>query len=158
MRHYVEGRKRLLPVWHNVTQEEIREHQPALEDIWATNTSEGLRSVVRALAMQIMDATVAVVPADQRPVDRFLRGEGELTLGIEGPAFTLWEALLTFRSEEFPLYVEGEMLNRQRLLEQVADLLASGAPAAEHLKEGELSSIEAMCVAELGFNPMEQRV
>ncbi|MDQ3726005.1 MAG: toll/interleukin-1 receptor domain-containing protein, partial [Actinomycetota bacterium] len=57
VRDYIEGRTRLLPVWHNVTPDLVREHQPALADIWAVDTENGLREVVRELASQMVEAS-----------------------------------------------------------------------------------------------------
>ncbi len=59
---------------------------------------------------------VAVVPVYQQPVERFKLGHGELTLGIEGPAFNLWEALLHFPREKFPMFVAGEIIHRSEPL------------------------------------------
>jgi hypothetical protein len=126
VRDYIEGRTRLLPVWHNVAYEQVREKQPALADIWATNTESGLRAVVRELAGQMVEATtIAVVPVYQRPVERFRAGDGELTEGIEGPAFNAWEALIHFAPEQFPFFVEGEIIERAELLSRAGEIIAA---------------------------------
>lgn len=144
---YIEGRTRLLPIWHDVSMEEVREHQPALSGIWAANTDEGLRSVVRALAAQMTEAaTVAVVPTYQQPVERFLAGTGELTQGIEGPAFTMWEALVHMDGEEFPIFVDGRMLERGDLLVRACALLAEGDPDFL-LNPNDLRQLKSMCEA-----------
>jgi hypothetical protein len=153
-RGHIENRQVLLPVWHNVTQDLVRERQPGLEDIWATNTDDGLRAVVRALAEQIVGAkTVTVVPLYQRPVERFLNGEGELTLGIEGPAFTMWEALLNFGPDAFPLYVEGETLERDLMLQRAAEILARRPEAAAIIGDDGREKVAEMCRTEIGLDP-----
>jgi len=152
VRDYIEGRTQLLPVWHNVTPDEVRTQQPALADIWAVDTENGLRAVVRKLASQMIDApTVAVVPVYQQPVERFKLGHGELTLGIEGPAFNLWEALLHFPPEKFPMFVAGETIHRSELLMRAGECLA-GDDAAIPVSPADLIRLKELCNAELGFD------
>lgn len=82
VRDYIEGRRRLLPVWHDVSAADVRRRQPALEDIWATDTAVGLRQVVTDLIEAMLGVgTVAVAPLHEQPLHRFLQGEAELTLG-----------------------------------------------------------------------------
>jgi hypothetical protein len=155
LRGRIEGRTRILPVWHNVAEDQVQTHQPLLSDIWAVSTSEGLRAVVRAIAGQVVSApTVAVVPLYQRPVHRFLNGDGELTLGVEGPAFTLFEALVHFSPEGFPLYVEGEVLDREDLLLRAAQALAGGAHSVR-VGDETRERIAEMCRSEIGLDPRE---
>lgn len=150
VRGYIEGETRLLPVWHNVTYEEVHEKQPALDDIWAANTENGLRSVVRELAARMIEApTIAVVPTYQRPLERFKMGVGELTQGIEGPAFNMWEALIHFEPDEFPLFLEGELIERSELLERASSMIA-GDEGAIATSAGNLRSVKEICNAELG--------
>ena len=40
------GKKLILPVWHNVTIEQLRQHSPLLADRFATSSSKGLDKVV----------------------------------------------------------------------------------------------------------------
>ncbi|HSS42601.1 MAG TPA: toll/interleukin-1 receptor domain-containing protein [Solirubrobacterales bacterium] len=156
VRDYIEGRTRLLPVWHNVTPDLVRDRQPALADIWAVNTENGLRAVVRELASQMIEApTVAVVPIYQQPVERFKSGHGELTLGIEGPAFNLWEALLHFEPDKFPMFVSGETIQRSELITRAAECL-SGEDAAVPVSTEDRKRLKELCNSELGFNfPIE---
>jgi hypothetical protein len=158
VRDYIEGRTRLLPVWHNATSEEVRTRQPALADIWAVNTESGLRAVVRALAAQMVEAaTIAVVPVYQRPVERFRMGVGELTEGIEGPAFNAWEAVIHFDVGQFPIFVEGEIIERSELLERAAGVIAADEGALE-VDRSMLDELKRLCNSELGFEfPIEEQ-
>lgn len=45
----VNGKKVILPVWHKVTLEEVREHSPTLADRLAVSTDRGLEHVVAAV-------------------------------------------------------------------------------------------------------------
>lgn len=155
MRAQIEDRTRLLPVWHNVTAAEVREHQPGLEDVWAANTAAGLRAVIRTLAVRIVDANPAVVPLYQRPVERFLNGDGELTLGVEGPTFTIWEALLDLPEATLPMYVEGEVLDRRTLLLRAGETLTMRPQAAESIGPDRRARVVELFKAELGCDPSD---
>jgi hypothetical protein len=151
VRNYIDGRTRLLPVWHNVSYEQVDERQPALADIWAVNTEDGLRAVVRGLAGQMMkDTTIAVVPVYQRPVERFRMGVGELTEGIDGAAFNAWEALLHFAPDEFPFFVEGEIIERSELLTRAGEIIFADE-GAMNADAATLRKLKELCNAELGF-------
>jgi hypothetical protein len=45
----IDGKKVVLPVWHNVTRRQVAEGSPTLVDRIAANTSNGQDSVVAAL-------------------------------------------------------------------------------------------------------------
>lgn len=45
----VEGVKVILPIWHNISAEEVRQHSPMLAGRVAANSSAGLDVVMRQL-------------------------------------------------------------------------------------------------------------
>ncbi len=45
----VNGKKVILPVWHGVSVEEVREYSPTLADRFAVTTEKGLDQVVEQL-------------------------------------------------------------------------------------------------------------
>ena len=47
------GDARLLPVWHNITAEEVTAHSPMLAGLFAVKSSDSLKMVVRALIRSI---------------------------------------------------------------------------------------------------------
>lgn len=49
----VAGQKVILPVWHNISEEEVRRHSPMLADKVATNSSKGISAVVSELLKAI---------------------------------------------------------------------------------------------------------
>lgn len=49
----VDGAKVILPVWHNITADEIRSHSPILADRLATRSSNGLKRVVEDILAAI---------------------------------------------------------------------------------------------------------
>lgn len=46
----VQGKKVILPVWHNVTVDDVRSYSPSLADRFAVSSSEGVEVVVQKLA------------------------------------------------------------------------------------------------------------
>jgi len=69
----------------------------------------------------------AVVPSWEEPITRFLNGLGELRIGPDGPAFTLWEALVRFDDLHFPIKVGDREFARHELLFHAADIFNAGA-------------------------------
>lgn len=53
----VEGRKVLLPVWYNITAEEVRSHSPTLADRVAVRWAEGIEAVVAQIIDVVSDST-----------------------------------------------------------------------------------------------------
>jgi hypothetical protein len=69
----------------------------------------------------------AVVPPWEEPIFRFLDGLAELKIGPDGPAFTLWEALVHFDDSHFPIKVGEREFARHELLFRAADIFNAGA-------------------------------
>lgn len=55
--------------------------------------------------------TTCSVPSWQRPLSRFIEGEGELCQEADGPVFTLWEAYLYFDASDYPLLLDGDQID-----------------------------------------------
>jgi TIR domain len=115
---YIEKRKKVFPVWHNVTAEAVRERWPGLADVYAVSTATGMDSVVRTLVRAFIPGagTVAVPPPYEDPVRRFFRGQGELTVGDDGPAFNLWEAVALFKLSDYPVWLQGRLYSHDEFL------------------------------------------
>ncbi|NOR87296.1 MAG: hypothetical protein GQ527_06775, partial [Bacteroidales bacterium] len=64
-----------------------------------------------------------VVPEYESPSYKFLQGRGEILLGLNGPATTLWEFLIYAKESEYPLYLEGSVYKKIDLLNEAAQLL-----------------------------------
>lgn len=47
------GQDIILPVWHNITHEEIYKYSPMLADLYATNTKNGINAVCKELTKAI---------------------------------------------------------------------------------------------------------
>ncbi len=68
-----------------------------------------------------------VVPSWEDPVSRFLNGLGELQVSPNGPAFTLWEALIRFEDSRFPIQVRDREISKPELMAHAADVFNAGA-------------------------------
>lgn len=53
----LDGRPRLLPVWHDVTRDDVARTSPLLSDRIAANTREGVKTVAREIAARVLDPT-----------------------------------------------------------------------------------------------------
>ena len=47
------GQDIILPVWHNITYDEIYKYSPMLADLYATNTKSGINNVCKELSQAI---------------------------------------------------------------------------------------------------------
>lgn len=154
VREFIEGRRRVLPVWHGVTKEMLEERQPGLAGIWAITTDEGVPQVARQLAAEMVEAagTIATIPGYSDPVFRFLAGRGELAVS-EGGAFTLWEALVHFTDENYPIWLSGRLYEREDLLVQAWENLSASIDIARStVGEDGIKKIRAM-LGERGLDP-----
>ncbi|MGH9921681.1 MAG: hypothetical protein ACRD38_02900 [Nitrososphaerales archaeon] len=93
--------------------------------------------------------TYAEVPDYENPVFRFLEGVASLKEVKSGAAFTIWEALIHFRDEQYPLNVRGKSFTKVELLVRAADILENGDVTVARLAigEDELKRIRKECVA-----------
>lgn len=150
----IEGSKRLLPVWHQISKDQVKAHDITLAGIYALRTADGIDTVVAGLAQAMVgpSQTVAVVPSYESPVHRFFQGIGELTLGVDGPAFTLWEALVHLREDQYPLFISGQSYSKSDLVTQA--MLSLGGLGEERgrraVGDAGMDQIDAMIRADGG--------
>lgn len=156
IRANIENNKKLLPVWHGVSKEQVAEKHSGLAGIVAVNTNVGIVSVVEDLTGVLSDSapTRGVIPSYESPKLRFLRGRGEINLQSEdGPATTLWEFLIHSQDAAYPLFLEGELFTKEDLLLEAAQLLLHIPDVIENAvgREGR-EKIYAMC-KDAGVDP-----
>ena len=96
--------------------------------------------------------TTCEIPCWEDPLQRFCDGVGELKLAGDGPAFTLWEALLHLEPQRWPLAVAGRTLARDEMLTRAEHLLdpdtSPTAATRTRLSVGEegCDRLHAMCM------------
>lgn len=122
IRQNIENGKSIFPIWHNVTKNTIENRHSGLAGIIAINTNLGFPYLVvkltEALAKQA--PTIGVVPEFESPFYKFLRGSGEIMIGVNGPVTTLWEFLIHSKDFQYPLYLGGNLYSKKDLLFEAA--------------------------------------
>lgn len=106
-RQHIEQGKKLFPVWHGISKEQLDSWNPGLSGIFALKSTEATSSIADKVAKVVYKGspTVGVAPSYENPQWRFLQGQGELFANSEkGGAFNLFEAA-ELSDESFPLYV-----------------------------------------------------
>lgn len=53
-----DGKKTILPIWHNVTAEEVRQYSLSLSDILASNSNSGVETVARSIIRTINNSKI----------------------------------------------------------------------------------------------------
>jgi hypothetical protein len=134
MRQYIEAGNKILPIWHQVDLNTVQQFSPGLAGVKALKTDQDFREIIKNLVFSISDAApiVARIPLWENPVYRFEQGLGELEINKHradgkrvGAVFNIYEALLEFPHDWFPIYVDGHFLTREKLLRSLANILVS---------------------------------
>lgn len=157
LRMRIEGERMIFPIWHNVSKEKVAARHVGLAGIVSLQSSEGVPALVNKLTSSLAPdaATIGVIPSWESPKRRFLQGRGEINLRNEdGPCTTIWEFLIHAKDNEYPLYIEGELYSKERLLLEVAQLLPHAPEIAEkRVGEEGKKRILQMC-KDAGVNPV----
>ena len=156
LREHIERNRTLLPIWHNVSKEDVEGRHTGLAGIVAVKSEIGVTGVAARLTEVMTEnaPTVGVIPSYESPKWRFLEGQGEINLQSEdGPATTLWEFLINARDGQYPLFLEGELFTKEDLLLKAAQLLPHIPDVVENwVGKGGRGSIYRMC-KEKGIDP-----
>lgn len=155
-RQHIEKDKKLFPILHGITAEEVIKKHAGLGGIWALETGVGLLNVVKEIVERLgfNAPTVCYFAPYESPKFRFLRGRGELTINNEdGPAATLWELLITLSEDKYPVFIDGELFSKKHLIYEAAQVLAHNPRLAEKWvnKDG-CKQIWEMC-KQAGYDP-----
>ena len=92
-------------------------------------------------------STKLIIPSWELPEHRFLEGMGELLIGSnKGPATTLWELLIHFEDNEYPVMVAGNLFTKKDLIFKAAQILADDrSRALPSVGEDGIAKIIEMC-------------
>ncbi len=134
LRQAIEKKKLLLQVWHNVTKEQIEERYMGLTGILAIDSSAGLRKTIGAIANALTEFAPlrGTTPEWESPRYRFLNGTGEIQLQKKGGAtISLFELLVNFTRDDFPLALDGELFTRRDLARYAQQAIAKDPGIAQ---------------------------
>jgi len=149
IRQNIENNKKVLPIWHKVNKNQVEERHTGLAGIVAINSQIGFRNLIIKLTQVLSQqaSTIGIVPGYESPVLRFLEGSGEITVGLNGPATTLWEFLIHANDSQYPIYIEGNIYKKKDLLYQAAQLLPHRPETVENwVGEDGYKKIWEMCL------------
>jgi hypothetical protein len=112
------------------------------------NCSECSSNLSSCQGAQIL-FTKLVIPVYELPVNRFLKGIGELKVGnAAGPSTTIWELLIHLEDDKYPICIESEIFTKEDLLFQAAEYLEDKeSMALSSVGEAGINQIREMCNA-----------
>jgi len=150
VRQHIEGKKKLLPIWHNASKAQVEAKHSGLGGIVAITDTSTTPNVVSKLveALSSGAASRAIVPVWEDPTHRFLQGLGEVNLqSADGPATTIFEFLLHANESQYPLWIGGRVFTKKELLVHVARLLGPVPDRVRSwVREDEFQKLWKMCV------------
>lgn len=150
IRENIEKDRKILPIWHEVTKEQVEEKISGLAGIFALNSAIGAENLVGKLveAMTNSAPLLGVIPSWESPKWRFLEGRGEIRLQTEsGPVTTLWELLIHTPDNGYPLYFEGELYSKKELVARAAYLIPHIPDVAKgYVGEEGIKKIYDICI------------
>jgi hypothetical protein len=125
IRNHIEKNKKILPLWHNIEKKDIEKKHPGVAGIYSLKTNTGIPFLLMKLteALAQYAPSVGIIPNYESPVWRFLNGSGEITIGKNGPATTIFEFILHNKNDKYPLFLDGKCYNKDDLLLYIAQLL-----------------------------------
>ena len=152
----IEKNKRIIPIWLNVDREEIDSRSASLGQIIGIKGSLPIDEIIEKILIGISNGAKlrGFIPIWEIPLHRFLVGFGEIMVDHkDGPATTIFELLLHRKSEDFPLWIGGQVFSRSNIAFRVYELLATDPSRAERWvrKEG-INKLNQICT-ELGHDP-----
>jgi|GEM_PF-921645 len=167
VRQHIEDKKQLFPIWRNVTKDEVKSRSLTLAGIGAAKSEEGLKSIVSGIMKQIYKGAPTVARywhhPEGLPLDVFLRGNEELMIigEKEEVAASIWDILLCFRDEHYPIGVEGgTILTKEDLLYHAACNLSEKYPnfgfMATRITEKKIMRLKQMC-REAGYKISDRK-
>ncbi|QMV19737.1 TIR domain-containing protein [Granulicella sp. 5B5] len=150
VRQHIEKKKKILPIWRNVSKEEVESRHAGLSGIFALTQMDPMERVLSKLVEAMSDGARVrgVIPSYEDPARRFLVGLGEVNLqSTEGPATSIFKFLIHTKDEDYPLWLAGRTYSKEDLLLQVAQLLGPDPERAkQRIGEDGYKKLWKMCV------------
>jgi hypothetical protein len=116
------NRSKILPIWHNITYDQILEFSPMLADRFAVNSELGIKSVVSALkrAVDPIRGTKIEVPMSENAYNRFIEGEADMSVKGKKEGFAnIFEIAAFFEPEDYPLILANHVIEEEAIWNSV---------------------------------------
>ena len=156
IRQYVDAGKKLLPIWLNVTKQDIEKKHIGLSGIFGISDTASVPAIVSQLVEVLSDGAPfrGLVPIWEEPVNRFFRGTGEINLqSIDGQTTSIFELLVHCKDDEFPFWLAGKSYTQQELLKHVAMVIGPDPDLVKKwVQEDGYEKLLDMCI-ENGWDP-----
>ncbi len=123
LRQHIEQGKQIFPIWHKIKKEEVEEFSPAMANIKAGKSEDPLENIMNEVISRAYAdvSTFLTIPSYEGALFRFSQGRGELY--VNKSAFNLWGALLYFKDEDYPLGLEGKLIQKFDLIMWARELI-----------------------------------
>jgi hypothetical protein len=120
IRQYIEEKKKILPIWHNIAKAQVDSFSTGLTGIVALKSDLDFKHIIDNIVYSLSGAapTQAGIPSYESPIFRFFQGRGEL-IDSAGRAFNVWEAALHLREDQYPIWVAGRLISRDEILYKI---------------------------------------
>ncbi|EMH9753287.1 TPA: toll/interleukin-1 receptor domain-containing protein [Proteus mirabilis] len=128
IRQNIDGSKKILPIWFNVTKEDIDNKHIGLSGIVGITDVTDASKVVSRLVEVLSDGAPyrGVIPSWENPEYRFLNGLGEVNLQtIDGKTATIFELLIYSKDDQFPFWLAGKSYSKRELLMEVSRIIGA---------------------------------
>lgn len=156
IRQNIEGDKKILPIWLDVTKEDIENKHIGLSGIVGITDTTEVPRVVSQLVEVLSDGAPSrgVIPSWENPEYRFFSGVGEVNLrSIDGVTTTIFELLIHSSDDQFPFWLAGKSYSKKELIINVAQVIgAEPARVKKWVNDDEYLQLWNMCV-ENGYDP-----
>jgi hypothetical protein len=128
MRRHIEQEEKIIPIWLNITKDQIESFSPALSGIvalLATDTGDQVPGRVKKI-ISMNAPTIGIIPIYEDPVHRFLSGRSEIVVGNHsGGAASIWELVLSLEESQYPIFIYGELYTMEDILSHAARTISS---------------------------------
>lgn len=150
VRQHIEGNKKILPIWLDVTKQEIEKKHIGLSGIVGITDTKNIQSVISQLVEALSDGAPyrGVIPSWEDPAYRFLNGLGEANLQTaDGPATTIFELLVHSKEHQYPFWLAGKAYTKKELLYHVAQIIGPDPGRVKNwVREDGYKKLWDMCV------------
>jgi len=153
---YIEDGKKIIPIWLNVTKEDIKKTRPSLANIVALDANDNFDKIIGQIVKVLSKnaKTILLTPSYEDPTHKFLTKTGEMHINNDdGKATTLWEFLIYAKDDEYPVYVNGALYQKQDFLFYASQCMSSFKDEILHfINKEDYDKIWEMCV-DNGLDP-----